>query len=276
MQLDLKKHIPIELIGKICSFLELREVKPIVYSTTRDSAATIRSEYMKGSLYLLEKINDMSCWERRRECTECWMKYNEWRGLKSSHHALQPFMDIIKSVERGILPIIQYLIEDKKMDVNTTSIIDNGHFEVSVCPLSIALQVPDVSVLKYLLQVPNINVNAAFQTTFRNSVLHYAAGDPTISYEHFLLLLSHANIQVNIRDTMGKTPLHYCCWLLPPDYERKVQSLIKCGSNVNAIGFDQQDPLQVVTSAGLRKRKNVDGVEYLLREAGAIEVIVGP
>lgn len=276
MSMDRQTCIPIEVIGKICSFLDLHEVKAIVYSSTVRDAAIIRSEYLKGSLYFLVKTNDMKCWKQRRENTIVWMQHNEWKYLNSSHDALQPFVNIIKCTERGILPVIQHLIEDQKFDVNSTCVMDNSHFEVSVCPLWIALQLCDTSILKYLLQVSNINVNTTFQTTFRNSILHYAAGDASISYEHFSLLLAHAEMTVDVRDTMGKTPLHYCCWFLPPDYERKVQSLIRAGSNVNAIAFDDQDPLQVLTKAALHRRKNVDDVEFLLRQAGAIEVIVGP
>ena len=276
MSMERYTFIPIEVIGKIYSFLELNEVKTVVYLFTVSDAAIIKSEYLKGSLHFLDKTNEMKCWKKRRDNTILWMKHNEWKDIKSSHDALQPFVDINKCTERGILPVIQHLVEDQKIDVNSTYLMDNSHFEVNVSPLLIALQLSDVSILKYLLQLPNIDVNTPFQTTFRNSVLHYAAADASISYEHFSLLLDHAEIRVDVRDAMGKTPLHYCCWILPPDCERKVQSLIRAGSNVNAIALDSQDPLQVLTNAALHKRKNVDDVEFLLRQAGAIEVIVGP
>ena len=72
----------------------------------------------------------------------------------------------------------------------------------------------DIETLKYLLSLPNININ--YKNVNGLSVLHYAIMNyySHINYNNDYLfikdsLLTHPNIDVNIKDNTGKTPLYY-------------------------------------------------------------------
>merc|ERR1719491_237389 len=147
---------------------------------------------------------------------------------------------------------------------------------MNITSLSIALKLPRSEMLFYLLQVKNINVNCAFQSTFGNTILHHAAGSDEITPTHMAALLSHPRILVDSRDVIGKTPLHYLCWFLPSCCEEKMRLLVQAGADVNATCNDGLDPLKVLAQAAKHRRKNVKATEDLLRAALSNNIIIEP
>jgi len=188
----------------------------------------------------------------------------------------KPFLDIIGSVEIGIVEVTKHLIEVEGFNVNKQVIVDTSHFEMNINPLSIALKLPRTDMLIYLLQVKNINVNCPFQSTFGNTILHYAACEDEITPTHMAALLSHPCILVDSRDVIGKTPLHYLCWFLPKYCKEKMQLLIRAGADVNATCNSGLDPLVVLAQAGKHRRRNVDAIETVLRSARTVNNIIEP
>jgi len=294
--------LPGELIAKTASFLDLSDVKKVVMSFVGNCQMVecIRNEYLEGNLHYLLMIQQIENWETRKLHTLTWMKYNNWKAIFHekgnlsdcikemylleklrkdplfTHDCCKPFTDIFSSVERGIVEITEYLIT-RGSCVNEQKTIDNLHFEQNHRPLNVALTLPSIEMLLFLLSTKNIEVDYPFQSTFGNSVVHFAAADESVSVEHletFLRCLGPTNI--NGRDTIGKTPLHYVCWFLPSEYEAKAELLLKHGANVNAFGNDFQDPLQILQHAGRHRQKNIDSAEVLLKQYGAIEIRVGP
>jgi len=188
----------------------------------------------------------------------------------------KPFLDIIESAERGVVEVTKHLIEVEGFDVNKQVTVDTSHFEMNISPLSVVLKLPTTEMLYYLLQVKDINVNCAFQTTFGNTILHYAAADNEITPAHMTALLSHPRILVDVRDVIGKTPLHYLCWFLPRFCEEKMHLLIRAGADVSATCNSGIDPLKVLAQAGVHRRKNIEVMQGILRTALTIDVAIDP
>lgn len=299
--------LPLELISRITSFLDVKSVKGVILSCAGNSKLIkcITCDYLEGNLNYLLFIQTLKCWETRRINTLTWMMHNNWKaifhnddkritsssdthrnntetyeGLRKHHLYLhdccKPFYNLSAAIERGILEIVQYLIS-RGCDVNQETYVDNTHFEQVHRPLNAALSIPNSEILSYMLSLHDIELYYPFQTTFGNTIVHFAAGDERVSKENLSIFLSRLNVEaINCSDSNGKTPLHYVCWFLPRDYEAKIEILLKAGANVNAFGNDYQDPLQVLILAGRHRQTDVNDTEVLLKQYGAIEVRVGP
>lgn len=302
--------LPTEMIGRCASFLDVSSVQNTLVSFTGTSPQimeSIRHEYLRGNLNYLLTIHEQTCWEKKYRDTLSWMKYNDWKAIFHfdytdvmqhttqenlsdaiayyesirrspifSHECCKPFYDVISCAERGIVEIAQYLLEQGH-DVNQEVTIDNSHFEHHHRALNAALANPSSDMILFLLDQHNLELNYTFQTTFGNTLVHFAAGEEKVSLENFRFYISRLSKEmVNARDSIGKTALHYVCWFLTEDYQQKAELLLKKGADVNAFGNDYQDPLQVLLEAGRHRRRCVDDAENLLKSYGAIEVRVGP
>lgn len=177
--------ISYDLIGKICSYLDLPDVKNVVYASSGnvELASIIRSMYLKGNFEFLRITRKRSAWKQRRENTIAWMQCNDWKrifynlvGKKDSNicegvkltangeNSLQAFVELIASVEMGVVEVTKYLIEEKGYDVNENVSIDNGHFfQISKSSLSVALTLPDMEILHYLTSRKELNVNCRYE-----------------------------------------------------------------------------------------------------------------
>jgi len=221
-----------------------------------------------------------------------WMQENDWKNIfynikyqnlmkkkgftDVSDDPCKPFLDITASVERGVVELTKYIIEVEGFDVNKKIVVDTSHFEMDIQPLNIALKLPDLEMLRYLIKVKNVDVNCSFQKTFGNTILHYAAGDNQVSPDHLAILLSHPHILIDVRDVIGKTALHYVCWFLPNQCEEKLRLLIKAGADVNAIGDDGNDPMKILLMASKHRGKDIERMQILLRKAAVVEGIPEP
>mmetsp|Transcript_13956 Transcript_13956/g.26263 ORF Transcript_13956/g.26263 Transcript_13956/m.26263 type:complete len:309 (+) Transcript_13956:133-1059(+) len=298
--------LPHELVSRISSFLDIESVKNMIAACSGNFnlAECIKNDYLEGNLNYLLFIHNFKCWETRRRNTLTWMKYNDWKaffhhdyesspGLSSNRHSkdtaqtirshplflhecCKPFYDLTASIELGIIEIVQYLIS-RGHDVNKETMIDNAHFEQCHRPLNAALTSPCPEILRYLLSIKNVELFYPFQSTFGNTIVHFAAGDDRVPKENLSIYLSYLTpTTINSRDSIGKTPLHYACWFLPKDYQDKIEILLRAGANVNAFGNDYQDPLQILIQAGRHRQRNINDTEVLLKQYGAIEIRVGP
>jgi hypothetical protein len=297
--------LPHELVSRISSFVDIKSVKNVIaaYAGNLKLTECIKRDYLEGNLNYLLFIQNSKCWETRRRNTLMWMKYNDWKAffhqdfdsesrLRYNHsneivqtirnHPLffhdccKAFYDLTASIELGILEVVQYLIS-RGHDVNQETVIDNAHFEQCHRPLNAALTSFCPEILRYLLSLKNIELFYPFQSTFGNTIVHFAAGDDRVPKDNLSIFLSHLTPDaINSRDSIGKTPLHYACWFLPKDYEAKIEILLRAGANVNAFGNDYQDPLQILIQAGRHRQRNVNDTEVLLKQYGAIEIRVGP
>lgn len=297
--------LPQELVSRITSFVDIKSVKNVISACAGNLKLIecIKSDYLEGNLNYLFFIQNSKCWETRKQNTLTWMKYNDWKAFFHQdyegasnisynhsdevikrikmhplffHECCKPFYDLTASIEVGILEIVQYLIS-RGHDVNQETVIDNAHFEQCYRPLNAALASGCPDILRYLLSLKNIELFYPFQSTFGNTIVHFAAGDGRVTKENLSIFLSYLTPDaINSRDSIGKTPLHYACWFLPKDYEAKIEILLRAGANVNAFGNDYQDPLQILIQAGRHRQRNVNDTEVLLKQYGAIEIRVGP
>lgn len=293
--------LPNELIARIASFLEVNGVRNVIISCAGypQMIEIVKRDYLKGNLHYLLSTNSNTCWEKRKANTLTWMKFNDWKkifyyqnGFDSNnnenspmhnryhhlfaHECCKPFYDLTSSVERGIIEVTQYLLQ-QGADVNRETIVDDLHFEYSFRPINAALTIPCVEMLELLLSRNETEVLFPFQRTFGNNILHFAAGDENVSCKHLSILLSKmTTAEINSTDSIGKTALHYICWFLTDKCEEKAELLLKAGAHVNAFGLDYLNPLQVVQLAGPKRRKNIDEMETLLKSYGAFEVRIGP
>lgn len=285
-----------DLIARSSSWLDLEDVQSLLVAVTGNDTLinSIQREYLNENYHFLLTTQQITSWEKRRNNTLAWMKYNNWKesfhgqiesessmkGVENYLHTLEhckPFYNLTASVERGILEITQYLIAIGH-NCNEQQTIYNSHFESMQRPLNYALTNPCDSMLRYLLSLEDIELNYTFQSTFSNSIIHFAAGDQKVSLKNLNLFLSHPKTRasINVRDGIGKSPLHYLCWFLPSDYEEKMELLLKAGANASAYGNDYMDPLQVLQQASKHRRRDVEGGENLLKMYGAIEIRIGP
>lgn len=105
-------------------------------------------------------------------CNDCKSMFHNTRGNQESNtcngcvtletndeNPFQAFVEIISSVEMGAVEVTKHLIEEEGFDVNKNNIIDNGHFQFSKSSLSVALTLPDMEILRYLMSRKELNVN---------------------------------------------------------------------------------------------------------------------
>jgi len=276
-------HMPLEIVGTISRFLDVGNVRLLIQAFRRnpEPATIIRKTYLHENFHYLQITYRIPCWFKRKSNTLAWMECNDWKNLfnhKSISEnispliqeslmkdpAFAPFLNIRRSIERGIVTITKFLIEIMNQDVNHQVLVDTTHFEMASRPLHLALVLPETFMLEYLLQLDDIDVNCKFQGTFGNKLLHYAAGDIRISPHHIRLLLAHRNLDVDCVDAIGKTPLHYVCWFLNPDCHEKASLLLQAGSKASAIDNQGMNALGLVTKAGTHRRQNVDKLMELI------------
>ena len=121
-----------------------------------------------------------------------------------NNHAISPF---IIACQHGRLEDVQTFIESG-LDVNIVGKSDDGSFYTG---LSAASRYEQIEVVKFLLQLPDINVNIAADEDGYNS-LHYAVSCKKQNLELIKLLLNHTTCTKDVLNTetsLGDTPLTF-------------------------------------------------------------------
>jgi len=145
------------------------------------------------------------------------------------------------AVVEGNVPIIQALVQEEEVDVNSKTIGDAVTIQAAkgCTPMMIAAQyIPDCDVnLEVVQALVDLKGDVAARSTYGCQVIHYAAKAPagrkTLSY-----LLS-LNVDVNSQDDNGETPLHSASAVNATSNVTRtenVEVLLRAGANPNTIG----------------------------------------
>ncbi|KAK6744470.1 hypothetical protein RB195_011277 [Necator americanus] len=191
----------------------------------------------------------------------------------------------------GCMPILQLAISQDKMAANRTDDLSFGlvlfyiypakiNSEMGWTPLMIAASAGRVEVVRYLLSLPQVDVN--HRNNNLQTALHYAASRNHAEITHLLLeagsdvnaadkfgatplhraasqghdkivhmLLGRAKIHIDARNSEGNTPLFLAC---EEDREDAAIALARKGASLTVKNKEEQTPLDVVKTSDLRMK----------------------
>eukprot|EP00559_Dactyliosolen_fragilissimus_P005599 CAMPEP_0184870430 /NCGR_PEP_ID=MMETSP0580-20130426/37418_1 /TAXON_ID=1118495 /ORGANISM="Dactyliosolen fragilissimus" /LENGTH=291 /DNA_ID=CAMNT_0027372481 /DNA_START=577 /DNA_END=1452 /DNA_ORIENTATION=- len=143
------------------------------------------------------------------------------------------FPNVLCSVRLGIVPITKHLIEVLSVSPNVQRSVKlrDSTSNLLLTPLIIALKERDGNMLKYLLTVEGIDVNALIDTRAEIKLVHFAAvySDAACC----ALLLQHCKMDVHARDKKGRTALELMVYLPRhvPEVVKKFQLMLDFGND---------------------------------------------
>ena len=144
-----------------------------------------------------------------------------------SHEFCQGDTPIHIACKNGHLPVVQYLIEQQKFDINI-----KGFQEKT--PLHYACEKDHLPIVEYLIS-KGANINA--KDRGGDYVIHYACRKgllPIVQY-----LIEQQNVDIDIKNKYEETPLQYAC---EKGHLPIIEYLISKGANINAEDqFDNRD-----------------------------------
>ena len=153
--------------------------------------------------------------------------------------------DIFKAIAQDRLANVKYLIENKKVDVNTR---DKHGFT----PLIKACQTGNMNICKYLLNVEGIDVNAVNE--LGSNAFHFACVSDNLDLVK--MLFNQYHFDVNGANKSKNAPIHIAsCY----GKDKNIGFLLDHGANINAKGEKGRTPIFYATMNG-----HASSVRFLL------------
>ena len=190
------------------------------------------------------------------------------------------FNNPVVAAELGLTEIVQFLIQEKRLDVNGSWVGIGASFPGNSLLFTSLLASTDISILRYLVTVPGANFDIR---TKDEALIHRIVGlcgKPKL--DRLEVLLRHGTVDVNARTTRGRTALHVACEKRHVDAE-VVRLLLQYGANIHSRSADvlgapvgawnRETPVETLSSMYLYGRKIEENrskkIHLLVKASGA-------
>ena len=168
-------------------------------------------------------------------------------SLEFMRHPDVLFCNPALAAEYGLVEVVQFLIEEKDLNVNGS--YDSLHMSCQphTLPLTASLFSPDISVLKYLLTVPGADFGVRYgdhpvrRYLAGGTLLHWLINKSELDLGRLEAVLGHKTVDINARlPTMNITALHLLC--MGGHHSggvEKMRLLLKHGANIHCRASEE-------------------------------------